>query len=203
MSIPDAWGLSFEEVVGLTWLAYKGNGTVGAWNIGGRTWNLVTVYEQGSFRAVLMNGSQTVLSFSGTDDRGDWADNIGQGMLGASGQYIRALELANQTSPGMVVGHSLGGGLAAYCAIYAGKLAATINPAPLNINLASLVGMAAHMNNVINYIVPGEVLQLLNTVAPNMGIVGHRYHVSTTGGFDPIQRHSIANLVGFVAPTRM
>ena len=203
MSTPDAWGLSFPEVMGLTWLAYKGNGMVGRWNINGGTWNVRSVYEQGSFRAVLVEGRDNVLSFSGTDDGGDWVDNVGQGVAGASGQYIHALRLALQTSANIVVGHSLGGGLAAYCGIYARKRAATINPAPLNINLASLVGMAANQNLVINYVAPGEVLQLLNSVAPNMCLVGRRYSVPSSGGFNPIMRHSISNLDGFVAPTRM
>src|SRR2546423_1446657 len=115
MSNPDAWGLTYVEIMGLTWLAYKGNGDVGAWNIGGNTWNVRNVYEHGSFRAVYIEGRERVLSLSGTDDSGDWIDNIGQGILGVSDQYLRALRLARNTSASVVVGHSLGGGMASYC----------------------------------------------------------------------------------------
>lgn len=203
MAAPDAWGLKYEEVMSLCWLAYKGQGTAGSWTFSnGTSWNLTTIFEHRSFRAVLVEGAKRVLSFSGTDDLGDWVDNIGQGVTGLSGQYLRAVSTARSTAPEIVVGHSLGGGLASYCALYNGNNAATINPAPLNINLISGIAMIRNGSKVINYVAPGEILALLDAAMINMMKVGRTYNVGTNGGWSPVARHSIANLVGFTAPTK-
>jgi hypothetical protein len=205
MSYPDAWGLKYEEVQSLTWLAYKGRGTAGRWHFpnSGSDWTVSTVYERGSFRAVLVRGRKTVLSLSGTDDLGDWVDNVSQGVTGVSSQYLRAVRLAKSTAPDVVVGHSLGGGMASYVALYTGRHAATVNPAPLNINLVSAIQMMRHGNLVINYVAPGEVLDILDAGAVNMKKVGRTYRVASRGGFNPIARHSIANLNGFVEPEKI
>lgn len=207
MSYPNAWGLSYEEVMSLTWLAYKGQGTSGTWNFpnAGSSWTIGgnDVHEAGSFRAVLVNGRKRVLSLSGTDDGGDWVDNVAQGLTGISEQYLRAARLARATSPDVVVGHSLGGGMASYCAIYGGRYAATINPAPLNVNLASGIAMLRNGGRVTNYVAPGEILDLLDAGAILMTKVGRTIPVATTGGFDPIARHGIGNLVGFAAPVKV
>lgn len=203
---PGAWGLRYEEVQSLTWLAYKGQGTPGTWNFPntGTTWQLTRVFERGSFRAVLCTGSKTVLSFSGTDDAGDWVDNIGQGVTGISGQYLHALRVARSTAPEVVVGHSLGGGLASYCAVYGGYPAATINPAALNTNIVSAVAMLRNGSLVINYVASGEVLDLLDIAAPNMRRVGIIHRVGSSGSwFNPIARHGIANLDGFQTPEKV
>lgn len=204
MTYPDAWGLKYEEVQSLTWLAYRGRGTVGRYHFPNTNsdWTISTVYERSSFRAVLVRGRKTVLSLSGTDDAGDWLDNIGQGVAGVSVQYLRAVRLAKSTAPDVVVGHSLGGGMASYVAIYSNRRAAAINPAPLNINPVSAVQMMRHGGNVINYVAPGEVLDILDTGAINMKKVGTTHRVSSHGGFNPIARHSISNLDGFVEPER-
>lgn len=203
MAAPDAWGLQYEEVMSLCWLAYKGQGTAGKWTFSnGTSWNLTTIFESGSFRAVLVEGPKRVLSFSGTDDLGDWIDNVGQGVTGLSGQYLRAVQTARSTAPEIIVGHSLGGGLASYCALYNGNLAATINPAPLNINLISGIAMLRNGGNIINYVAPGEVLAILDAAMINMRKVGKTHNVGTNGGWNPVARHGIDNLVGFTAPTK-
>jgi hypothetical protein len=205
MSVPDAWGLKYEEVVGLTWLAYKGQGTPGNWSFpnAGSTWNLVSVFERGSFRAVLVKGKKTVLSFSGTDDGADWGDNVGQGLTGISGQYAYALYIARSNASDLVVGHSLGGGLASYVAIYGGRQAATVNPAPLNINAASGLAMLKNNDLVVNYVAPGEALDLLDAAMLNMRRVGKIYNVPSTGGYSPVARHLLPNLSGFSAPVKV
>jgi hypothetical protein len=203
MKYPDAWGLEFEEIMGLTWLAYKGKGDVGFWNIGGKVWTVSRVFEYGSFRAITVHGRKTVLSFSGTDNARDWIDNIGQGVAGISPQYARAVRLAKSSSADIVVGHSLGGGLASYCALYCGKRAATVNPSPLNINPVSLVQMIRNKNLVVNYIAPGEILHVMDAFAPTMGTVGAIHNVRSNGGFNPAKRHRITSLDGFVEPVRV
>jgi hypothetical protein len=205
MSYPDAWGLKYTEVQSLTWLAYKGNGTTGTYNFpnSGSNWTVINVFERGSFRAVLVQGKKRVLSLSGTDDGGDWIDNIGQGLTGVSAQYLTALKVARSTAPDIVVGHSLGGGMASYVGIYGGKNAATINAAPLNINLASAIAMLRNGDLVINYVAPGEALELLDAASLSMRKVGKIIYVGSNGGYDPVARHGIANLEGFVAPRKI
>lgn len=203
---PGAWGLKYEDVQGLTWLAYKGQGTPGSWNFpnAGSTWNLTQVFERGPFRAVLCTGPKRVLSISGTDDAEDWVDNIGQGVTGVSSQYLYALRVARSTAPEVIVGHSLGGGLASYCSIYGGRNSATINPAALNTNVASVVGMIRNGTKVINYVASGEALDILDVMAPNMRRVGKIYRVRSNGSiFNPVARHAIANLSGFQTPVKV
>ncbi len=185
MNYPDAWGLKYTEVLSLAWLAYKKNTPFGSYYFpSSRTnWSIIRRIEVGPFHAVLATGSKKVLAFSGTSDdidkmqylslnplqplsflndprAGDWNDNFEQGLTGVSKQYLEALIFAKTLAPDVVVGHSLGGGLASYCAIYAGKHAATINPAPLNVNLLSGIGMLINKGLVINYVAPGEIMDL-------------------------------------------
>ena len=205
MSVPDAWGLKYEEVVSLAWLAYKGQVTPGTWNFpGGSTWTLTNVFERGGFRAVLVKGKKTVLSFSGTDMKEveDWANNLQQGLQGISPYYLYALALARSNASDVVVGHSLGGGLASYVAVYGGKYAATVNPAPLNINLASGIAMLKNNDLVINYVAPGEALDILDGAMLNMRRIGKIYSVGSKGGFNPVNRHLLGNLSAFNAPTK-
>ena len=206
MSVPDAWGLEYEEVTSLCWLAYKGQGTPGRWRFSnGSTWTLANVFERSGFRAVLVHGEKTILSFSGTDmpELEDWANNLQQGLQGISPYYLYALQLSRSNAADVVVGHSLGGGLASYVAIYGGKYAATINPAPLNINLASGIAMMRNNDLVVNYVAAGEALDLLDGAMVIMRRVGKIYNVPSSGGFNPVDRHLLGNLTGFTPPTRV
>jgi hypothetical protein len=204
MSVPDAWGLKYHEVVGLCWLAYKGQGDVGNWSFPnvGSSWRVTRVIERGPFRAIVAQGSKTVLSFSGTDEGGDWLDNVAQGLTGMSSQYLFALQVAAANAADVVVGHSLGGGLASYVGVYGGRQTATINPAALNINIASGIAMIRNSGLVINYVATGEALDILDIAAPNMTRVGRIFRVSSGGGWSPVARHLLPNLSGFVAPVR-
>ena len=207
MTYPNAWSLSYQEVMGLCWLAYSGNPEgggpkQGTWLIDGWQWTLDAPIIEGSFAAVMARGRMNVLSFAGTDNAMDWADNISQGLLGVSSQYVKAVRYAKALSPNLVVGHSLGGGLASYCSVYAGKHAATINAAPLNINPVSMFGMIKNSKKVINYVVPGEVLNILDIAMITMKKIGKVHHVASSGG-SPIDKHLIKNLVGFVEPVRV
>lgn len=203
---PDAWGLKYEEVQGLCWLAYKGCGSVGLYQFSnGSNWEVTKVIEFNEFRAVVVKGKEkTVLSFSGTDLTSieDWINNLLQGGTGLSPYYAYALGVASQNPADVLVGHSLGGGLASYCAIYQGKATATINPAPLHINLLSGIGMGVNSGLVINYCAVGEALQYLDLAAGNMTKVGRVISVATTGA-NMFYKHLLDYLVGFVKPVRM
>ena len=206
MSYPGAWGLDYEEVQGLCWLAYKGCGTEGLYQLSnGSQWKVTEVIEVGGFRAVLVTGNgKTVLSFAGTDmpEIEDWLNNFMQGVTGASPYYALALALASSRPADVLVGHSLGGGLASYCAVYCGKYAATINPAPLNINLVSAIPIAMRNNLVINYEAIGQALHFLDLVALNMMKVGRINWVASNGS-NMIAKHLLDHLVGFTQPVLM
>ena len=201
-----AWGLDYEEVQGLCWLAYKGCGTKGLYQFSnGNRWEVTEVIEVGGFRAVLVKGKdRTVLSFAGTDmtEIEDWLNNFMQGVTGISPYYALALSLASSRPADVVVGHSLGGGLASYCAIYCGKFAATINPAPLNINLISALPILLRNNLVVNYEAIGQALHYLDLIAPNMTKVGRIIWVATNGS-NMIEKHLLDHLVGFTTPVRL
>lgn len=222
MIIPDAWGIPFLDVVSLCWIAYHEQATAGSkWQFhpSGSVWTVKHVYKKGPFRAALVQGPKLlVLSFAGTNELRDWIDNISQGLTGVSGQYIYALETAKQSPCQMVVGHSLGGGLASFVAIHTGKHAATVNPAALNIfiplslpnallpgpaipNIPNLTGIIRKGSRVINYVVLGEALDILDRVSYSMTRVGRIIPVSSRAT-DPISKHSLAHIVGFKQPTR-
>ena len=87
MSTPSAWGLTYEQVISLCWLAYAGQGTVGQWKFSdGTMWTLNEVNEVGIFRAVLVTSptGKKILSYSGTDDPADWIDNVLQRVISLS-----------------------------------------------------------------------------------------------------------------------
>lgn len=202
MSIPNAWGLKYEEVISLAWLAYKGQGRVGKWEFPNAKskWNLKQVYSFGPFNAVVVEGKKRVLSFSGTDEGLDWVDNIQQGVMGFSVQYLNALTLAKAVSPDVVVGHSLGGGLASYVGIYHGKHAVTVNPAALNINLVSGVQMLRNHHLIFNYVARGEILDVVDKYAPNMKRVGRIHYLPPGKSNSTMGKHSLKNLPGFKKP---
>ncbi len=205
--VENAWGLKYAEVMGLTWLAYRGNGTVGKYNFpnAGRNWLIKEVYEYGSFRAIrteLEGDGKKVLSFAGTDDGGDWGDNVAQEILSFSTQYDTASLLTAENRPDVVVGHSLGGGLAAYSGVYQKIPAATINAAPLHLR-SRVVSFFSGNHSIINFVVPGEVLDLYDAQSIQSNKVGKIIYVSSNAGLNPVDRHSIGNLVGFAQPVKI
>lgn len=207
MSAPSAWGLTYQDVVSLCWLAYGGQGIEGKWKFpSGSIWELTTVIEPLNFRAVVVKSptGKKILSFSGTDSgpSPDWIDNIQQGLTGMSWQYAFAAGVGIAQNPDVVVGHSLGGGLATYVGIHQGRNTATINPAPLNLlgqNGGNVLGRVLFSSKVVNYVVKGEALDLLD-ILPNMDRPGAIYYVPSNGS-NPVQKHLLNNLTGFAAPT--
>lgn len=77
-------------------------------------------------------------AISGTQDAKDWLTNLGQ-VVGISDQHDRAAEAAESLAAELgvenltIVGHSKGGGQAAYCALRTGCDAITFNPAGLGL----------------------------------------------------------------------
>jgi len=200
-SIPSAHGVQYLDVVTLSWLAYKGNFRFGRWrSVTGKVWRTVTRYQRGPLHAVLVEGDKRILAFSGTDEPLDWADNIMQAVIGLSGQYLNALDIARNSGCEIVVGHSLGGGLASFAAIHTGKRCATVNPAPLALTPANREQIARRGHLVVNYVVSGEILEIIDALLPNMSSVGAKINVPSRGR-SPIAKHYLSNLIGFAPPT--
>lgn len=115
--------------------------------------------------SLLVNESDgsLVLAFRGTDKAGDWGSNLWQGVGGVPEQYEEAAEILqnivrNSEEEGKqinVVGHSLGGGLAAYSTIECDDLSrvttTTFNAAglyPTNIDDNKIGEASRHIANI-------------------------------------------------------
>lgn len=216
----NAWTLSYLDVIGLCRLAYKASGTqLTTYEFGGRRWRIAEIYEIGSFRAITLfgrdqqNQEKKIVSFAGSDDRGDWGmgANLGNPVVGAenTAQYRHALEYGRRQNPDYFTGHSLGGGLALYCCVLMGIKTATINTSPL---FNDIFGRQFDRDNAtaqaINYCVAYELLAAGRNIA-GVGAVrgtigatpGRRVTVSSTmPRYRPISRHLLANLAGFIEP---
>ncbi|WP_216352902.1 DUF2974 domain-containing protein [Sphingomonas sp. LM7] len=138
----------------------------------GLTKDMLEQPGESSFRArVYVSGeagqeSYTVV-FRGSQSGDDWKSNAQQGIGLDSTHYANALEigkkLARTDADVTLVGHSLGGGLAAEAAIASGRPADTFNAAGLHQNTiekAQAVAEAAGRgtSSINNYRVPGEIL---------------------------------------------
>lgn len=185
-------GLTFREVLGLASMAYSGASKKGlCYKIPTNTavasekvWQVYDVFEgvdykfrffnkAASYRAILVNRLDNlefkILVFSGSDspfsDWGDWwMDNAGQAYNGTSTQYMKARKLAGEINPNMMIGHSLGGGLASYASIHTGIKSLTVNPAPLNVSVSGALMNRAE-DKVINFVAQGEALDLLQDIS--------------------------------------
>ena len=84
-----------------------------------------------------LDSKNAICAFAGTRNLKDWANNITQA-FGMSSQYDKALEYGKMLQTKFpnytisFVGHSQGGGEAAYCALHLGAKAITFNPAGLS-----------------------------------------------------------------------
>lgn len=219
----NAWTLSYQDVMGLSRLAYKSSGKeIATYRFAGRTWRIDDINEVGSFRAItlfgkdLQNNEKKVVSFAGSDDGGDWGmgGNLGNPVAGAenTSQYIAALQYGRTQKPDYFTGHSLGGGLALYCCVLLNTKTATINTSPL---FNDIFGTQFNRSNstaqAINYCVNFEILAAGRNTA-GVGAFGaavgatpgRRITVnSNSSAFRPVSRHLLSNLQGFVEPQKV
>lgn len=85
-----------------------------------------------------IGSDNAICAFAGTQTLKDWKNNAGQA-LGLSAQYDEALEYGKALQKKFpkysitFVGHSQGGGEAAYCSLHLGAKAITFNPAGLSL----------------------------------------------------------------------
>ena len=155
--------LTFEETKGCSFIAYDGERGERYRFPSGGTWEVTQHWAtriSGFKAALISSNSKTVLAFAGTDSLLDVAVDIIQVLGGLPHQYSQAIALANATSSRVtggrlhLAGHSLGGGLAAYCSSILRIPTGTINPAPL-IGGASLSALFAENSQITNYVAAG------------------------------------------------
>ncbi len=203
---PGAWGLKFSEIKGACDAAY-GATTNQTFNFGnqGMTWVVLRVHQSGGFRAIVLQRQGTsnmIVSFAGTEmtSARDWGNNAMQQVMGIAPQYSSAQRVAQLEGNvnSVLVGHSLGGGLASYASLATNIPAATINPAPLH--LAGQLGTRLASGNllgsaqVVNYVARGgEVLDVLDAASPIVNRVGRDIYIDSTA-WDPIGKHMLGNI---------
>lgn len=96
---------------------------------------------ESGFKAALDQNEKTgefVLAFAGTEDGTDWGTNLAQGLGYLDAQYRQAAQLGVSVTDAVgtttMVGHSLGGGLAATAAVATRSEAVTFNAAGVHAN---------------------------------------------------------------------
>lgn len=172
------------------------------WNIIDHRRNVIT-----GFKAVFMSkadGNKFILAFAGTDSISDVITDIRQVLGGVPLQYSQGLNVTNEIRrqvPGgkefHLAGHSLGGGLAAYCSVSTKIPASTVNPAPL-IGAASFSALFRDNSQITNYVARGGEF-VSSSPGRNPGI---DVSVTTSGNF--FTRHSLGNVGPSIAlPTRI
>ncbi|QCR07120.1 PAAR domain-containing protein [Brenneria rubrifaciens] len=124
--------------------------------------------------------SETMLTYRGTNNAvtgaKDWMTNLSQGVGRETATYKQAMYLSKQTKdalylPPVIVGHSLGGGLASAGVGVSGLPGYTFNAAGLHANTTSRAGGAdlAKINSLITtQAVDGEILTMVQGIGKAM-----------------------------------
>lgn len=175
----------------------------------GSTWNIMNHRRNAitGFKAVLMSksdDSKYILAFAGTDSIVDALADIKQVLGGVPLQYTQARivtdEMRNRIPAGRILhlaGHSLGGGLAAYCSVATKLPASTVNPAPL-MGAASLSALFGNNSQITNYIAAGGEF-VSSSPGRNPGI---DVEIPANGNF--FTKHSLGNVGPSISmPTRL
>lgn len=117
-------------------------------------------------KSYILDEGVLVCAFAGTRNLVDWGNNITQ-LVGMSVQYEEALEYVcavinacPEGIPVVFVGHSQGGGEAAYCAFSLGATAVTFNPAGLSQSTIEQCELA-EIADVQTYVFSSDVLNLI------------------------------------------
>jgi hypothetical protein len=185
--------LTFAEAKGTCEVAYDGERGDSFRFPDGSTWSILNAVSDwmSGFKAVVASGNgKTVLAFAGTDSLVDVAADIAQAFGGIPSQYREALLLTgiemSRHGQLMLAGHSLGGGLAAYCSVYTRLRTYTVNPAPL-IGAVTLPAFGENAQ-ITNYVAQGgEVVS--SSPGRNPGI---DVEVPSSGNI--FTRHSLSNV---------
>ncbi len=208
--------MTFMEVYSLVVNSYR-NLQAGQTLTGtGTRWVVDNVFVNRGFTAynIRKDGGWSVLLFRGTDDPRDWVYNNIANALGnpRPPQYVSGEDIVSRYGAGKIlVGHSLGGGIATFASAFHGVPAVTLFPAPV---IPSTLPDGGARANVVNYVCHGEVLTELASAgrtgsfwrdlgqdAVDIALSGHQHRrlgvdfwLESNGG-DPVARHMPENIV--------
>ncbi|MEM9461540.1 MAG: hypothetical protein AAGF11_45670 [Myxococcota bacterium] len=131
----------------------------------GTRWVVDNVFENRGFKAynIRKDGGWHALVFRGTDGARDWLYNNIQNALGNTRppQYVSGEYITSHFGAGKIlVGHSLGGGIATFASAFHGVPAVTLFPAPV---IPSSLPDNGARADVVNYVCHGEVLTELSS----------------------------------------
>lgn len=150
----------------------------------------------GGFAAIVVSkrNSWRALVYRGSDDTRDWLLNNIPGAVSPvpPPQYIEGLAHAVAHRPSVIVGHSLGGGIATYAAAMTGGSAATIFPAPINPMWLG-IPLPRWGTKIQNYVSAGEVLSMLHLPPLRMRF-GRDVWIETQPG-KPTDKHLLPNVI--------
>ena len=196
---------TFEEGAALANHVYEGdkNEQVGDWTCISITVNKSNGLRYGIYSHKKDTGDiEYALVFAGTSDSKDWDTDKKQALgklnewqLSESGlmeksQYGEAVDASisflkdHNNQETTIVGHSLGGGLAAVGSMKTGIQCMTYNPAGLHENTIKNLGInQAPTEQIHNYVLFGEGVSILNKVMPNISVPGKTSYCFNTFSF--------------------
>ncbi|MCA9707504.1 MAG: DUF2974 domain-containing protein [Myxococcales bacterium] len=193
--------ISFLEVLELCKRSYDPLENSRTVQIAGQTMNVEHSRIEGGFAAykIAKPGSWRAIVYRGSDDARDWVfNNIPGGLSGPISfrppQYGTGRDYLRQHSDvTIVVGHSLGGGIATYAAAQEGTHGATIFPAPIQLTWLGFPPWPARGTSIQNYVSAGEVLSMGAYLTTHTRI-GRDVWIKTRPG-NPIDKHLLPNVV--------
>lgn len=189
--------MTFLEILDLCKRSYTITNNDRQVAIAGTTMSIEAREISGGFAAYKIKkpNGWTAIVFRGSDDWRDWVLNNVPGAVTPipPPQYGAGRRMADQHGGSCVlVGHSLGGGIASYAAAQQGMHAATIFPAPINpiwLGLP-LPPWPARGTTIQNYVCSGEILTVAATLSPNLRRYGRDVWIQSNAS-GPVDKHGL------------
>lgn len=185
------------------------------------------------FKAALFRNSDSgefALAFTGTEQRDlrdwkDWGTNFNQGLGNLDPQYRQAVDLSIKVTDAVgsttMVGHSLGGGLAAMAAIASRSEATTFDAAGVHANNLHYATTATEAEerylpnglelvldrlsearvrgdsskHITNYSTSGEILTAAQTISPVPEAQGKMIKVPAVGDYGTVELHAVQHSI--------
>jgi len=189
--------MSFVEILHLCQRSYTITNDDREITIAGTKMSIDVREISGGFAAYKVSkpGGWTAIVFRGSDDWRDWVLNNAPGAVlpAPPPQYMTGHRMAKALGKDCVlVGHSLGGGIATYAAAQQGMHAATIFPSPINPVWLTLPlpPWPPKGTRIQNYVCAGEVLTVAATVSPHLKRYGHDVWVQSSGS-GSVDKHAL------------